>query len=100
MYTLPQYPFLKFLPKKGLIKYLSNFKISNLFCLNFIYSIVFLFLFLALVVRDKETGESKGYGFVTFENPKEAKDAINGADGAVCIILIILVTYCNVATTI
>jgi len=39
---------------------------------------------------------SKGYGFVTFEHPKEAKDAINGADGAVCTfvfyILIVLIS--------
>ncbi|HVX58573.1 MAG TPA: RNA-binding protein [Candidatus Saccharimonadales bacterium] len=37
----------------------------------------------ATVVRDHETGRSKGFGFVEFENDDEGKaaqDAMNGAD--------------------
>lgn len=37
----------------------------------------------ATVVRDRETGRSKGFGFVEFENDDEGKaaqDAMNGSD--------------------
>lgn len=36
-----------------------------------------------LLMKDRETQKSKGYGFVTFENPEDAKDAekdLNGKD--------------------
>ncbi|XP_032902416.1 cold-inducible RNA-binding protein B-like [Amblyraja radiata] len=29
-----------------------------------------------LVIKDKETHKSKGFGFITFENPDDAKDAL------------------------
>ncbi len=35
------------------------------------------------VVIDRETGRSKGYGFVKFDDPRDADDAINGSHGKV-----------------
>ena len=35
------------------------------------------------VVIDRETQRSKGYGFVKFEDPRDAKDAISGCNGKV-----------------
>ncbi|XP_029469113.1 cold-inducible RNA-binding protein-like isoform X2 [Rhinatrema bivittatum] len=34
-----------------------------------------------IVVKDRETQRSRGFGFVTFENPEDAKDAINAMNG-------------------
>ncbi|KAJ8357720.1 hypothetical protein SKAU_G00205140 [Synaphobranchus kaupii] len=33
------------------------------------------------VIRDRETHRSRGFGFVTFENPDDAKDALDGMNG-------------------
>lgn len=35
----------------------------------------------AVVVKDRETGRSRGFGFVTFTNPDDAKDALHGMNG-------------------
>ena len=35
----------------------------------------------AIVLADRETGRSRGFGFVTFESPESAKKAIEGLDG-------------------
>ncbi|KAG7456710.1 hypothetical protein MATL_G00238820 [Megalops atlanticus] len=33
------------------------------------------------VIRDRESQRSRGFGFVTFENPEDAKDALEGMNG-------------------
>ncbi|XP_034559616.1 cold inducible RNA binding protein a isoform X2 [Notolabrus celidotus] len=33
------------------------------------------------VIRDKETGKSRGFGFVKYDNIEDAKDAMNGMNG-------------------
>ena len=51
------------------------------FYIDFVY---FLILFLpARVVEDRETGRSRGFGFVTFYEEKDAEKAINDLDGGV-----------------
>lgn len=35
----------------------------------------------AIVIKDRESGRSRGFGFVTFETPEEAQAAIEGMDG-------------------
>ena len=39
-----------------------------------------------LLMKDRETQKSKGYGFVTFENPEDAKDAEKDLNGKVGIV--------------
>ncbi|XP_078526614.1 cold-inducible RNA-binding protein B-like [Lissotriton helveticus] len=34
-----------------------------------------------VVIKDRETQRSRGFGFVTFENQEDAKDALKGMDG-------------------
>lgn len=36
----------------------------------------------AQVIMDRETGRSRGFGFVTFENPSDADQALRAMDGA------------------
>lgn len=36
-----------------------------------------------VVVKDRETKRSRGFGFVTFENPEDAKDAMQALNGKV-----------------
>ena len=36
----------------------------------------------AVVVTDRETGRSRGFGFVTFANPNDARKALEAMNGA------------------
>lgn len=47
--------------------------------MNFLFSP----LFLVVVVKDRETQRSRGFGFVTFENIDDAKDAMMAMNGKV-----------------
>lgn len=40
-------------------------------------------LFVVVVVKDRETQRSRGFGFVTFENIDDAKDAMMAMNGKV-----------------
>lgn len=40
--------------------------------------------FLVDVIRDKETGRSRGFGFVKYESVDDAKDAMTAMNGKVC----------------
>lgn len=40
--------------------------------------------FLVDVIRDKETGRSRGFGFVKYDNVEDAKDAMTAMNGKVC----------------
>lgn len=41
------------------------------------------FFFLVDVIRDKETGRSRGFGFVKYDNVEDAKDALDAMNGKV-----------------
>ncbi len=45
--------------------------------------IITMCLFSVHVARNRETNRSRGFGFVTFENPDDAKDALEGMNGKV-----------------
>ena len=42
--------------------------------------IIFLYI-IVVVPKDRETRESKGFGFLTFVSPEDAEDALKGMDG-------------------
>ena len=51
----------------------------------------FFFYLPAIIVTDRETHKSRGFGYVVFSNPEDAKEAIStmaGERGKVCILMI------------
>lgn len=46
--------------------------LSNMFALNGV---------IVQIINDRETGRSRGFGFVTFREEKSMRDAIDGMDG-------------------
>ena len=60
------------------------------FYIDFVY---FLILFLAArVVNDRDTGRSRGFGFVTFYEEKDAQKAIDDLDGGVKLLSTMMTT--------
>lgn len=49
---------------------------TNLFLSAFLFSVV-------LLMKDRETNKSRGFAFVTYENPGDAKDAAREMNGKV-----------------
>lgn len=45
----------------------------------------FLFVFSAIVINDRETGRSRGFGFVNYTTDESANKAVSGMDGQVCL---------------
>lgn len=45
--------------------------------------VILLPLFLVVVIKDKETQRSRGFGFITFTNPDHASDAMRAMNGEV-----------------
>ena len=45
--------------------------------------------FSACIVYEKGTNISRGFGYVTFHNEKDAEEAIKGVDGMVCLVFIV-----------
>lgn len=43
----------------------------------------FLLCILVVVIKDKETQRSRGFGFITFANPEHASDAMRAMNGEV-----------------
>lgn len=48
-----------------------------------VYETCFFFFVLVDVIRDKETGRSRGFGFVKYDNVEDAKDAMTAMNGKV-----------------
>lgn len=46
------------------------------------------------VIRDKETGRSRGFGFVKYDNVEDAKDALDAMNGKVSCNAIIQYRLC------
>jgi hypothetical protein len=52
------------------------------------------------VITDRETGRSRGFGFVTFGSEADAEAALQGMDGkvGVCVIILEVFYYISVSS--
>lgn len=71
---------------QNLDKLLSVRSIPHCTILQFVHLYFFLnfFLLAARIIMDRETGRSRGFGFVSYTSAEEANAAISGLDGKVC----------------
>jgi nucleolin len=51
------------------------------------------------VVTDRETGRSRGFGFVTMSTEAEANEALAKLNGAVCAFLLLIILCCLIVKT-
>jgi len=52
----------------------------------------------ARIIMDRETGRSRGFGFVTYTSTEEAAAAITGMDGKVCCPQFVNLTGLNISS--
>lgn len=53
----------------------------------------------AKVVYDRDSGRSRGFGFVTYSSATEVNNAIDSLNGVVSVILLSLITYLDLCNT-
>lgn len=67
----------------GALKKVSFTTVIPFVCTQPCNFIKLIFLTSVDVIRDKETGRSRGFGFVKYCNAEDAKDAMTAMDGKV-----------------
>lgn len=66
------------------------FSFSLLLCK---YALAKLLIYSARVIIDRESGRSRGFGFVTFTSSEEASAAITGMDGKVLVSILSSISW-------